>query len=346
MLLSLLLVACARDLIFSDHLDATKDLLPALGEAEELATPYVLGAEVRVEVDRRFWAIADGWSLESDDPDVFTLGATAADGDLEGDGVAVGVGETDLVVRDERSKERGRTPIEVRAPDGATLEAHGPMLARVADDGAPPRVLEGGTATWLLHWLDGETELHGNGVLDVGEVEGLDAAASTTVLGADREWVVLTGVTPGAVSLPVRANGELVTTVEVEVVPAADVASLELLRTNEAGEDGEERHLVARGRTFDGRPVDGLVSDWSADGASVGTGDAVDFAFRADEDLQVTATWNGLDATTMVHAETVSAVSSNAIGCAAVPGRAGLGVLLLAAAMARRRGDGLRSGRR
>src|SRR5690606_13896076 len=124
---------CGETITLTDDLDVTWDFGLTLASFEdELHTPYVQGAEVRLSVrsddDNQTFA---GWTLVSSDHGVFEVsGAERTQYSLRADGKAVAEGTSVIAIRDDVGDVRGRATVEVLAPDRVELEHHAYLIMR------------------------------------------------------------------------------------------------------------------------------------------------------------------------------------------------------------------------
>jgi hypothetical protein len=353
---------CAR-VTMADDIDIDFDFAPLIGPSDDLHSPYVKGASVRVyarSTDSHEKMI--GWTIESSDPTVFALvrlhpnayatgectqtgGGISCAGDgsdaypgLAADFHAAGPGSAVLTVRDGSGAVLDARPVEVAVPDHAVLLAHGALLIGHPEQ-APvdePRILAGGTATFMVEWHAGATVLSGNGVLSVDAPVGLAATPETTSFLEDREWLALTPSTPGAATITVYADG---TRVEQRTVTA--VAASEVDHVTIAGEDEGHAHkgdwLVALAEAWDGaaRSIFGIDYTWNVDGVQqFGAGDLYRYEYEPGLPRVLSASFAGMSASASIHAGAGFVDSTNNIGCSLGGGRRGAGATALFAAPA------------
>src|SRR5262245_19539964 len=158
----------------SDDVDLELDF--GLSHSDELHTPYVQGARVVIFVNTSRSQDKTGWRLVSSRPDV--LEVEGGDG-RSFDCTARGEGIAQLRVYDAGGDLVDTGTVEVLAPDEAQLFAHGPLMIGRPDGeaaiGDELRVLEGGTATFLVKYFRGGRPLFGNHALaapSTGPFEG------------------------------------------------------------------------------------------------------------------------------------------------------------------------------
>ncbi len=192
--LAVALGACGPTITLTDDVDLTWDFGPTLQRfKDDLHTPYIKGTTVKLYVDSDDDSPDfSGWSIVSSDPSIFKVeDATFNGASLVARGVAVGEGVANLTVRDAGGHVVGHGDAEVLIPDRIQLEAHG-LLILGRDDEAmvdDARIVENGTATYLVRYFREARELRGNGVLTVAPTAGLTATPRTSFLFEDREWI-------------------------------------------------------------------------------------------------------------------------------------------------------------
>jgi MYXO-CTERM domain-containing protein len=306
---------------------------------DDLKTPYVEGAQMTL------WALnrkqndrfAD-WTLESADPDIFTVDGLTflgddAGGSLQVEGYAASEGQTDLELLDEDGDVRDTTPIEVMRPDRVELHAAGPMYVQhpavptLADD---PQILAGHTATFQVQYYAGGTLLSGNGVLGVQPDGQTEASIEQSWFFEDREWVHLTPATEGTHQIGISVNGLPVETVPIEAVPESAVDRIEVYGRSDSGaEDGEWLVLLAQAYDATDVPIYGVEYTWDIDGVDEeGMGDLYRYEYLASAHNTVGANFGELRAETTIHAGDGFVDSSNNVGCNSTGGvPAGFGVL-------------------
>src|SRR5262245_3663294 len=275
-------IGCGPTISITDDLDLTWDfdLTPARFD-DDLHTPYVKGAPVKLFVrSSDDHDNLSGWTVESSDDTVFRIDGVAPDFDHKGivaTGVAVGAGTAALDVFDSRHHHQGSGLAEVAAPDHVELDAH-PYLIMGLDDQAPvneARVLEGGTATYLVRYFNNGQELHGNSVLAVNTPTTLVAEPRTTFLFENREWLSLTAATPGPASVELAADGVSLGNFPVITVPETDIASVKMIAQSEAGaKDGQWLVVLAQSADAANRRIFGVDFTWDINGVEqTGEGD-------------------------------------------------------------------------
>lgn len=317
----------------SDDIDLELDF--SLRPSDELHLPYVRGTAVRISAHSSDPDDNEhGWSLSSSNPAVLRI-------DWQGDGsascVAEAVGSSVVCVHDAGGDELHCSTITVRAPTRVTLHAHGPLFldrpeaeARVGR----PKILEGGTATFLVRYFDGDTRLYGNGVLEAHATSPIALEPQTSFLFENCEWLQLTPGLPGHHVVELAVGGRSVGTLDVDAVTPAAVREIELLTEGEGGrEDGDELVVLAQALDAGRGVVYGAEFTWDLDQIDEpGQGDLFHYTYQADAEKTLGASFEGLRSEVLIHAKSGHVSSTNFIGCNAAPGspaRAGSGALLL-----------------
>lgn len=317
------LAGCTSDITMTDDIDLTWDFEVTFKRFEgNLHTPYVKGTPVRLYV----WGGEDddlrGWKIYSSDSSVFEIDGYQTDDDTHGltaVGRAVGEGIAGLIVDDAHANQVGAGAAEVYAPDRAVLEAHGYLIidreqqARVDD----LRILAGGTATYLVRYFRGDMELHGNSVLSVDPVSGVSSNPRTSWLFENREWLSVSPTAVGNQNITLRADGDMVGTLPVVMVPETDIARVELLGQSAKGhDDGDWLVLLAQAYDAVDRRIFGVDFAWEIEGAmQTESGDLYRYSFKEDDYKTVTAERFGHSATTEIQSDRGYVDSSNNIGC-------------------------------
>jgi hypothetical protein len=325
------LSACGPKISMTDDIDLTWDFGLTLARFDEdLHTPYVKGAPVKLFVD------ADddetpmrGWTVTSADPAVFRIERQVLD-DVDQSGITVyGVaaaeGRSIITIVDGEGETVGTAVAEVVAPDRVELQAHGYLI--LGRDGeafvSEARQLVGGTATYLVRYFRGKRELFGNSVLSVTAPETVTATPRTTFLFENREWLTLRSDAVGVTPIKLNADGEAVAQVNVTTVPEAEVDHVDLLGMNEKGRNQGE-WLVVLAQAFDasGWRLFGVDFDWTLAGVrQVGEGDLFRYEFEPGQYELLAAERGDQGAAAMIHAGEGLVDSSNNLGCVVAPGR-------------------------
>jgi hypothetical protein len=334
----------------TDDLDLTWDFAPTFRNFDDdLHTPYVKGASVRVYVDAEDDDMI-GWYLTSSDENVFSIGSSSSTEDsLDAEGFAVGEGIAELTVHSASGAEVGHGIAEVLAPDRIVLAAHGYLIMGLDDqaDVAEARLLENGTATYLVRYFRDGRELRGNGVLSASGGDGLTLEPRQSYLFENRAWLTLTAGAAGPSSIELFADGERLATLPVVTVPESDIAHVDIL-TDESGARRDD-WLVALAQAYDAqeRRIFGVEYAWTADGVTeMGLGDLYRYKYLPGQLKPVTAEVGAHMGFAMLASGGGYVDSSNNIGCATagrggrlggLPGLAGLGLAGLALLGLRRR---------
>jgi MYXO-CTERM domain-containing protein len=346
--------ACGPTYTMTDDIDLTWDftLVPRRFE-DNLHTPYVRGTKVTV-----FAHSSDeghsfaGWTVVSSDPEVFRVDDNALETDgraLASHGQAVGEGTAELRLLDSRGREVGSGLAEVVVPDRVEIAAHGSLILGREDE-APvteARVVAQGEATFLVRYVRGNRELHGNGVLSVAAPAGVTPEARTSFLFENREWLTLHTSGPETGTLAVAADGVKVAELPIVVLPETAIADVVLLTQSEKGHvDGDWLVTLAQAYDGNGERVFGVDYAWNVNGvAQEGDGDLYRYQFKKGEFAMVQARRGTHTDSVMIQSEGGRVDSTNNIGCAAggggslAVGLAGLGAVALGRRR-RRRGAG------
>ena len=340
--------ACGPTITLTDDIDFTWDFGPTLTRFEDsLHGPYVRGTKMELYVsssdDKQSFT---GWTIASEDPSIISIAATTRDNlGLAANAQAVGAGTTDIIVLDDRGKVVGRGHAEVGLPDRVELDAHGYLIVERPDE-APvedARILEGGEATYMVRYYRGKQELHGNGVLTTGTVDGVIATPRTSFLFENREWLSITSTKQGVASLPLLVDRTPVNAVQIVTVDPTAIDGVALISQSEQGaNDGDWFVALAQSYDSDGRRIFGVDYSWDIDGKALDTlGDLYRYEFKAGKWEMVTAKQGGHQDSRMIQSDAGYVDSTNHIGCAAGGGGASpllvLGALLGVSLRRRRR---------
>jgi MYXO-CTERM domain-containing protein len=339
--------ACGPTYTMTDDIDLTWDFGVSLSRFDDaLHAPYVRGTKVTL-----FARSSDenqdfrGWTIVSSDAGVFRIDENVVDGDaraLSAKGQAVAEGTVELRLMDASGDEVGHGVVEVVVPDRIELAAHGSLILGRDDEAVvrEARVLEAGTATYLVRYFRGGRELHGNGVLRVEAPEGVVPRARTSYLFENREWLTLDTTTAMAGELAVFADEVRVATVPFVVVPETAIVDVVVLTQPEQGHaDGDWLVALAQAYEDGGERIFGVEYIWDVDGASqVGDGDVYRYRFKAGRFQMVQATRGRHSDAVMIQSDEGRVGSSNNVGCAAGGGGSlAVGVIGLALIGRRRR---------
>jgi hypothetical protein len=339
---------CGPTITLSDEIDLTWDFGPSWSRFDAtLHSPYVTGTPLTLHVtssdDKQDFS---GWTISSSDSTVLAIDAVSVDSsDVIAKAHTVAAGTADLVVHDADGKEVGHGHTEVAAPDRIELDAHA-YLIMAMDDQAPVdevRIVQGGTATYLVRYFNGDRELHGFGVLGVNAPPAITATPRTTFLSESREWLQLTATAGGDAALEMVVDGVSRGTITAHVVPETDMANVVLIDQPEKGhKDGD--WLVAYAQAYDAanNRLFGVDYTWSIDGVQqTGDGDLYRYEYKQGDYQTVTATRGSLADSAQIQSDAGYVDSSNNLGCAdAGGGGAGVGGLVVAAIVMRRRRSG------
>jgi MYXO-CTERM domain-containing protein len=309
---------------------------PPLGPTNELHLPYVQGAKVDIFVDGVDSKSTSGLTYESDDPTILSVDSVGSDGSASC--TALHAGTVTLHARLNGS-EIVSGDVTVALPTRAVLTPTGPLFV---GDPAPlgadntVQVLNGGTATFLVTYFDGETQLFGNGVLGATPSAGISGTPEQTFLGQEREWIQVTPTATGPQTVALSADGVPFDTLTVGSVDESAVASVSLEPTSTAGAKNGDGEVVLA-QAFDAalHPIFGVSYTWNLAGEEqTGEGDLFEYDFDSSKTGQLSAQFGSLSASTSIEAESGTVSSSNDIGCAAAPGAPGGSAAALGLAVA------------
>lgn len=324
LILTALVGACGPTITLTDDIDLTWDWGPTLTRFEDsLHGPYVRGTKTTLLVSsddkNQDWK---GWTVASTDPTVMRVDSTVLDGyGLSAAAQAVGEGECDLVVLDDKANVVGRGHALVALPDRVSLDAHGYLIVGRNEE-APveeARILEGGEATYLVTYHKGDTELHGNGVLTVGTVDGLVGEPRTSFLFENREWLSITSTAQGIAQLPLSVDGVAINDVQVVTVDESAIDGVALITQDEDhADDGDWFVALAQSYDSDGRKIFGVEYNWDIDGDALDAeGDLYRYAYKGGDWKMVTASEGGHEDSAMIQSDHGYVDSTNNIGCSA-----------------------------
>lgn len=341
-LTSATLAGCGQDVQFSDSIDLEFDLLR---QGDQLHTPYVVGADFSLCADSAREGELAGMRLRSGDPDRLSVGVTDANDDEDqicATVQALEVGEVEVEVVDD-DEVVASVVVEIRAPDRVELLAAGPMLADRPDldpQVEQPKILDGGTATFLVHYFDGEARLYGQGALEVESTDALSAQPVGTVFFEDREWLRISANEEGIASLELATPAGVFAELMVEVVGEDAIADVALHGSDERDrEDGDSMVVYAQAYDEDDGYVFGVEYEWSLGGdTEPGAGDLFRYDYDSSRREQLVARHGDLDAAAEIHAGEGYVDSSNELGCS-MGGRSGGAwglLMLLTAGLGRR----------
>jgi uncharacterized protein (TIGR03382 family) len=342
-------VACGGpDITLTDDIDLTWDFGFTLARfGDTLHSPYVRGAPMVLSVYAKDDSQTfDGWSVETSDPSVFQISSVSAAGKtFTASAMAVGEGSAELTVIDDHGQVIGSADADVLQPDHVGLDAHGYLIMGMDDQASVDevRVLDGGSATFVVNYFKGNTELHGNRVLTIDPTPGLTGEARESFLFENREWLTVTADgAEGSLSLPLRSDGDLVGSMPVTVVAETDIDDVVLWTQSEADhKDGD--WLVAYAQAYDTaqRRIFGVDYAWNVDGIDqTGDGDLYRYQYASGPSQAVTASRGARSATNFIHSEGGFVDSTNNVGCSAGGSTGILGGLVvfgLAGSLRRRR---------
>ena len=302
---------CSREYLYDDvDLVLDFDLTPS----NELAHPYVLGSKFAIHVG--------GFDRGGENPPVYTLASSApsvialsacTDSGCSVDALAEGAALVSAY--DEHGELVAAEEVTVLAPDRVELSPHGREIVKSSWPISEARILVGGTATYLATCYRGEQRLNGNGVL-AATSDGVDLTVERTFLFENRDWLQLTPPHVGDFTVSVSASGLPMRDLDVPVVDADAVASVEVIQ--EELEDGDRVTVLGEALDAEGRVVHGVQFSWDLDGdGQAGLGDLFRYEYSEEVEKLLGAEFDGLRGETVIHAERGIVADSNALGCSA-----------------------------
>lgn len=295
------LTACGPKIRFSDNVDTQFDLgPPKQGYDDHLHGPYAAGSNVDIYAyDITEDNALDGWTMVSLDPDVLEVASVEIirddiddvdDRQVKTDVLVAhiettGPGTATLEVHNANDKFVRATEVVVMQPDRAVLRASGPLFIDRVDEvptlvDAAPKMLANGTATFLVEWFAGEQELFGTGSLAVYSTHPQAQNFQTLEVHLDeaRDWAQLEFGSPEdgdeLANVEFYANGELVHSLELEVVQPEAISEVEIVGRSESGEADQLLAVLAQAFDQNGESIWGVSFDWDLDGlGESGSGD-------------------------------------------------------------------------
>jgi hypothetical protein len=321
-----LLGGCTSEFAFTDSVSSRFiEAMPRAEFGDELATPYVIGAEFTIYVeDRERDSDFTGWKLSVTDPSVLRLRdrePRRVDAfTLAIDVVAAGAGSAEILLTDPSGEVRGSAAAEVRRPTRVKLYA-----AAIAALGNPdfagetprPHVVQGGVASFAVQYLDQDLRLRGSTSLQVGTSRALSAQVVQSEMADDRDVVqIAAGEEPGRHTLELWLGGVLLQEVDVTVVRPSTIAAIDLIDHKGASPDeaAGEWLVVAQAYNDVREPIYGVEFEWYFPGRAYDhTGDILMYAHDPDPESfkRVTARAHGLDAQISVQAADADVYTSN-----------------------------------
>lgn len=278
---AVLLGGCTSEYAFTDSVSSrARELMPRAEFGDELSTPYVIGTEFTVFVeDRGRDESMVGWTVRVSDPAVIKL----RDGEprwldshtLAIDVIAAGVGSADLLLLDAKGEVKGSAAAEVRMPTRVKLFATAITALEDADfagETPRPQILAGGTASFLVQYIDDDLVLQGSTPLKLVMQPTIVAEMLESPLMDSRDVLQITVGDPGRDTIELWLGERLLDTVDVDVVFPTQVAAIDLIQrkrgvTAEAeGEAEGEWLVVAQAHDEWRRPIYGVGFEWEFPG--------------------------------------------------------------------------------
>ena len=276
---AVLLGGCTSEYAFTDSVSSrARELMPRAEFGDELSTPYVLGTEFTVYVeDRGRDESMVGWTVRVSNPAVIKL----RDGEprwldshtLAIDVIAEGVGSADLLLMDANGEVKGSAAAEVRMPTRVKLFATAISALEDVDfagETPRPQILAGGTASFLVQYLDGDLALQGSTPLKLAMQPTIVAEVLESPLMDSRDVLQITVGDPGRDTIELWLGKQLLDTVDVEAVSPYQVAAIDLIQRKRSATDaGEaEGEWLVVGQAYDEwrNPIYGVGFDWEFPG--------------------------------------------------------------------------------
>jgi hypothetical protein len=177
--------------------------------------------------------------------------------------------------------------------------------------------------------------MYGNSVLTTLDTQGLDTVlVEQTFLFENREWVQVSGTTPGLASVDLQVDGELLASAPFEIVGPEAVAAVGIHGDDESGlRPGDWSVLVAQAEDAGSQRIYGVEYAWEIDGVlQSGAGDLFRYEFQRTGGNDVRASFDDLDAVVTANIGEGYVDSSNELGCnASAAGASGAWVVGLLA---------------
>ncbi len=335
-LIALPLAAC-QEVGLVDNVDLTFDWAQLLGPSDSLHTPYVAGSSFDIWVTTAKKQSLRRWRMVSADEGVIELGEPVFSVDSESMFVPVRTkhaGQVELSVHDSADEVRHRRVLEVKQPDRIDVLAHGELLIG-RETHAPtdqPKILGGGTATFLLRYFAGDERLNGNGAATVAAPDEAGARIERTFVFEDRDWLQLSpDASLQGTSVALVVGGQTVRTLPVAVVDESALTRIELLGQDER-DARDEDWLVVLAQAFDSvdSPIYGVEYDFTTDGVSaIGTGDLYRYRVKESRAVMLEATHGQHSNGVVIHSGGGFVDSTNRLGCGFAPGASGNGAVAI-----------------
>ena len=338
-----LLTGCREpELRFEDDLDLEYDLLdffiPDTTLGEGLHNPYLAGSEFAIYIwDDNDVTSFKGWDVRSSDPDVLEVVRTERR-KFDWDGVeeyypnhpfyhdskdddyvlivfvrAGSPGSAELSAYDRTDDRWGTAEIEVAVPNQVELRPAGPVFLQrdelITQLDADPKLIGGGTATFLVDWLRDGVPLSGDGQVSASSSSPLilDTWGRETYYDETRDWLTIStdDIDPDAseiATVDVYVNGNVAESIDFTIVGDSDVASLQLQRRDESiAIEGSWLPVLASALDDQGETIHGVAFDWDLDGIDEpGEGDMFRYRFDSSALSLLGAEYAGLRVETMI----------------------------------------------
>jgi hypothetical protein len=332
-LAALPLTAC-QEVGLVDNVDLTFDWKQLVGPSDALHSPYVVGSSFDIWVTTAKKQSLKNWRLVSGDEGVLKFGTPVFSSDQEDMSVPVQTlraGTVEVKVHDSADEVRHTHTIEVKQPDRIDLLAHGQLLIDREDEAVidHPKILAGGTATFLARYFAGGEQLNGNGALSISSDSTADAHVEHTFLFEDRDWLQISPEASLAeAQLGLVVGGETVRQLPVSVVGESAIDHIELIGQDESHvSDGE--WLVVLAQAFDTAQgfIYGVEYKFTTDGTlALGSGDLYRYGYKDSKPVMLEATHGEHVNGVLIHSGGGFVDSTNRLGCEFAPSSAPIGV--------------------
>lgn len=335
---TVLLGGCTSEYAFTDSVSSrARELMPRAEFGDELSTPYVIGTEFTVYVeDRGRDESMVGWTVRVSNPEVIKLRDGAPrwldSHTLAIDVLAEGVGSADLLLLDAGGEVKGSAAAEVRMP--TRIKLYSTAISALEDvdfagETPRPQILAGGTASFLVQYIDKDLVLQGSAPVKLEMEETIVAEVIESPLMDSRDVLQITVGDPGRDRIQLWLGKQLLDVVDVDVVSQYQVAAIDLIQRKRSATDaGEaEGEWLVVGQAYDEwrRPIYGVGFDWEFPGrAFAQVGDLLFYEHDPDPSKQkrVVARAAGRETEVLLQAADAEVYTSNdaAFNCSVAGG--------------------------
>ncbi len=305
----------------------------------DLHSPYVPGATFSISLSSGADSTV-GWTLVSSDATVLSVSqAEAIGGSLRFNAQAGVAGQAKLTARDASGNVVDTAVVSVVQPTSAVVYSYARMLEGDTDAQSQVNqltVASGGTATLLVRYFAGTTEVSGIGTPALSTDGSVAATLTTSSLSSDRDWLELSGLQAGTGDVKLTIGGNVVATVPATIVDGDQVASIALVKQSDAHvQNGTQLSVLGRAFDTQGGEIFGASYGWSVDGtsiASAGQTDVALYTYQSGTSDTLQATFGTLATSTTIHAlhtgdqPPVQVTSTEAMACSVTkPGASAAG---------------------